>query len=446
MNNSDSFTYSTNKPDVDDCEYVLGKFCKSLIENRIRDFSYFDLVSTLEKDCKEKLISVDVRIIVDILVSNNILLRFGDRMEFKHSYWIYYFAASYMLQDSNFKDYILNDRNYVNFPEIIEFYTGIDGRREAAIQVLLKDIKELIDKVERKIGITENFTPFEGVVWNPSESAIETIRKDISEKVKQSNLPTSIKDQHADQHYNSEAPYDQSIRQFLNEYSVISLMQSIKASSRALRNSNYIEPELKKEMMHTIFNGWEQISKVLFWLSPTLAQKGNALYEGLHVLLARNSFKGSDYEKLKAIYLAIPYNIVTYFKDDLSSMKMGPLVFECLNNNNESELQKHFIALFLIMERPVDWPQQLFDFMNLLHRNSFLLSDLQSSIDNEMKNGFISDDDVRQLKKLKSIVVAKYEYAPKSKVTQIPKDMTINKANKLQLDKILASGRKQKLD
>ena len=33
--------------------------------------------------------------ILNILESNNILLRFNDNLEFKHSYWIYYFAATY---------------------------------------------------------------------------------------------------------------------------------------------------------------------------------------------------------------------------------------------------------------------------------------------------------------------------------------------------------------
>ena len=317
---SESFTYSSNKPEVDDCEYILGRFCKTLIEKRIRNFTYLELITELKNYCKEKLISVDVETILDILESNNIILRYNDNLEFKHSYWIYYFAANYMLQDDGFKNYILNDKNYVNFPEIIEFYTGIDGRRDAALQTLLDDLKNLISTVENMIGIKENFNPFERVIWDPSEGTIEMIKKVISDKVQQSNLPTVIKDQHADKCYDSEAPYNQSISKFLNEYSVISLIQSIKASSRALRNSNYANTDLKKEMMHVILNGWEQMSKVLYWLSPTLAQNGSAIYDGLHVLLLDDFDDCSD--RLDSILRSNPHNVVTHFKDDLSSMKM----------------------------------------------------------------------------------------------------------------------------
>lgn len=361
---TESFTYASSKPDVDDCEYILGRFCKGLIEKGIRKFSAINFLEELENYCKEKLITVDVETIIDILESNKIILRFNDKLEFKHRYWIFYFAATYMLQDKHFRNYILNDRNYVNYPEIIEFYTGIDGRRENAVKTLLDEMNDLINIVDTKIGISGEFNPFQGVVWTPSEEKIQAIREDISEKVQKSNLPVKIKDQHADQSYNSDAPYDQSIKQFLNDYSVISLMQAVKASSRALRNSNYINPELKLTMLESIMKGWEQLSKVIFWVSPTLAKSGKANYEGFGLILS-TSFKGTTSEILKNIYTANPYNVVNYFKDDMSSKKMGPILFKNLKNNR-SELQKHFVSLFLISEKPDGWYSQLYEHMNLL--------------------------------------------------------------------------------
>lgn len=303
----------------------------------------------------------------------------------------------------------------------------------------MNDVNELIETVNKKIGIPGEFNPFSEIVWNPSEESIEAIRTNISEKVKNSNLPTKIKDQHADKSYNSEAPYDQSINKFLNDYSVISLVQSLKASSRALRNSNYIEPNLKLEMLQSIITGWDQISKVIFWLSPTLAKRGRAIYDGFGLLLDE-SFEGSFEEKLKAIYLANPYNVVRIFKDNLSSKKIGPILFNNLNNN-ASEIQRYFIALFLIYERPDGWFEEVLNYMNLLHSHSYYLGNICNSLEHEIKNGFISDNEFGKLKVLEAIVVAKHKSAPKSKIDQIPSDMIINEKNKLHIDTILAAGK-----
>ena len=267
----------------------------------------------------------------------------------------------------------------------------------------------------------------------------------LIENLKSLKLSTMIRNlqSHLRQAKQDKLDYDESISNFLNEYSVISLIQSIKASSRALRNSNYIGPELKKEMMHGILNGWEQLSKVLFWLSPTLAQKGSVTYDGLYIFLLGGNFEESCSKRLEDIFTSNPQNVVVHFKDDLSSMKMGPLVFDCLKNS-KSELQKHFLSLFLIRERPIGWYKELFAFMNLLHRNSFLLGDLYNSIKGELEKGFVSENDSKGLKKLLNIVVAKHEYAPKTIITEIPKNMTINDRNKLPIDKIFATGKSQK--
>ena len=437
-----SISYGSTKPDVDDVEYVLGKFCKNLIKQRTTRFDATEFKTELKRFSVEALFSINVEQIIDILESNYILKRFGDDFEFRHSYWIYYFAAICMTIDDEFRDYILNSRNYVNFPEIIEFYTGTNGQRESAVVTLIKDTNDLVKAVSNKIGVREEFNPFNDVLWNPTKEDIDLIRREISEIVQTSNLPTDLKDQHADEAYDSEAPYNQSINKFLNEYMVVSLIQNIKASSRALRNSNYVKPGFKKELFQSILNGWEQISRVIFWLAPALAASGKVSYDGYGLLLSEK-FKGTYEEVLRDIFLANPTNVVNQFKDDLSSKKIGPILFESLQNN-PSTIQKHFIARFLIKERPIGWHRIIFNHMNTLHPNSFYLGDLYNTVVNELKNEFISDEELGYLKKLISVVDAKVQYSPKKKKNFIENNLRISDKNKLPIDKIYASSKSHK--
>jgi len=437
---AESFTYASAKPDIDDCEYILGRFCKTLIEKGEREFKFTDLLDALESYCSEKLITVDVRELISILESNNILLRFGDTLEFKHSYWIYYFGATFMFHDDDFAKYILNNRRYVNFPEIIEFYTGIDGRRDEALKTLLAETEGLVQSVDGNIGIPSDFNPYESIVWNPTQEGIDALRKQISDKVQDSKLPVELKDQHADTDYNSEAPYNQTIQKFLNEYSVISLMQSIKAASRALRNSKYVDPELKIRALKTILRGWEVMARVVFVLAPTLARRGHAAYEGFGLILDE-SFKGVDEEKLKQIILSGPFNIVRFLKDDLSSGKIVPLVAKVLQGSITA-LQKHFLSHFLIRERPEGWHAAVYEHMNRLHMRSFYLWDLYNTVDNEMSIGFTTKEERVELLKLVDIISAKHADGPPAtggKAKEIPEGRMISKANKLPIDKIRAA-------
>lgn len=441
---TDSFTYSSTKPEVEDCEYFLGKFCKNLIKKQITNFDYSYFLQELNSYCKAKFLKIDIDILIDILLSNNILLRYGSNLTFKHTYWIYYFASVHMMQDSEFERYILDDKNYVNFPEIIEFFTGQDGKRENAVKTILNDLEELVETVNTRIGIRGEFNPFKSAIWNPSGQAIEQLKKEISKKVQESQLPTEIKDQHADTNYNSESPYDQSIKDFMNKYSILSLMSAIKASSRALRNSNYIDADLKVRFISSIFRAWEQISRVIFWISPVLARDGFVFYDGWSLSL-KGDITGTYDERLKNVYLSIPKNVVNYFKDPLSSKKLGPLVIEKLINNN-SQLQQHLITIFLIRDRPFDWHNDLFEFINSLHRNSFFLADVHQTIMEEIKEGFASDEEIHKLKLLLKIISSKHMQLSKSKLKKIPEDMIVNENNKLPVDKILAEPKGPKHD
>ena len=432
-----SLLYSSEKPEVDECEFIFGRFCKALIENRKTQFKESEFIEESNEYCKKERKIIDVKAIITILEANHILIRYGNYLEFKHRYWVFYFAASYMLRDNTFKDYILNDKRYINYPEIIDFYTGIDGRRSRTVELLMNDTIGLVKEVDNKIGIPDKFNPLNGFVWDLSNDAIKAVTQKISEKVQESNLPSKLKDQHADESYNSLAPYNQEINHFLHEYSVISLMQSIKASSRALRNSHSISAELRVNMLKNIINGWEQISRVIFWLSPILARAGRVDYEGISVILT-GDWKGTELERLKRIYVSNPMNVVRYVKDDLSSKKIGPLLFEILDGN-VSDIQKHFVALFMIQEKPIGWFKKLRDYMNLLHKNSFYLGDILGHLEYEIDHGFVSDDEYAKLKYLVSIVLAKHKES--KKITKA-ESKTIDDANKLHIDKILASQEK----
>ncbi len=437
---NESFSYSNERPEVDECTYVLGQYCKDLVMQSTGSFDAIEFANKLRKICDENLMSLDVDRMIEVLIDNNILVRHQNIYEFKHSFWIFYFSAEYMRHDDVFKDYVLGKQKYINYPEIIEFYAGIDGKREDAVKILLTDLNNLIDKVGDNIGIKESFNPLSRFLWNPSDGFIKEVRHEISEKVESSNLPSALKDKHADSNYASEAPYDQSINQFLDDYAVRSLLQSIKATSRALRNSTFISRELKLDTAKAIFRGWEEFSKVIFWISPSLAQKGRATHDGLSLVLA-SGFSEDVKERFKEILIANPLNVVALLKDDLSSKKMGPLLCKFLADS-DSEIQKHLISIFLLEERPTDWDKHLLDHLNLLHPSSFYLGNLLSNLKQEIKTGFIEKPEEAQLKKLVGAVLAKRRYAGKlteKKRKAISAGMMMNKENELPIDQLLSS-------
>lgn len=403
-------TYKT-KPDLKDCEYVLGRFCENLIRNSIYEFTKEHFIKELRSFSEEKLIDLDVEIVFNILTLNNILINRGIVYIFRASYWIFFFAAKQMHSNPQFAEYIFTSKKYISFPEIVEFYTGIDRNREDALIILLRDLKFTCDVVNGKVRLPENMNPFASIQWYPTEEQIERVQNELSENVIKSGLPDAIKDQHADKSYNQIRPYNQSIQSFFEVYSVYNLIQNVKAASRALRNSDYVNPSMKKEVLKEILRSWEQISKVLFALTPILASKGHAEFEGQAFILADN-FGDTFEEKVKKIILANPTNIVTFFKDDLFSSKIGPLLYDNFKNETEP-LKKHHLAMLFAYSRPREWKKYLEEYIVSVSKNSFYLYDIVNTLRGLYRFDFASSTQLNEMSYLIKMGIAKHHFGDK---------------------------------
>ncbi|MEG1551547.1 MAG: hypothetical protein RR355_04685, partial [Oscillospiraceae bacterium] len=282
-------------------------------------------------------------------------------------------------------------------------------------EILKKDIKQTCETVFTKVGMPDDINPFAQAHWQPTEEHIEQMQKEIGESVLSSGLPEEVKDRYADKNYNQIRPYKQQIVQIQNifaEYSLYNLMQEIKATSRALRNSDYVDPKLKKELLNEILRSWLQLSKVLFALAPVLATKGNAGFAGASFML-NGDFGKTFEEKLRNVIFANLTNVVGFFKDDIYSGKIGPLLYDRFGNE-KNPLIKQQLALLIIFGRPREWRQQIDDYIIALPKDSFFLYDVVNALRAQYRFAFVNEDELRQIGLMIKKGLAKHEFGIKN--------------------------------
>lgn len=410
--NMDGIPRYKTKPDLKDCEYVLGRYCEKMIRNDMYNFSRDIFVKELKEFCQEKLIDLEVEVVFDVLVVNHIVVKHEYDYCFRSSFWIYYFGAKRMHIDPDFTSYIFSTKKYISFPEIIEFYTGIDRNKLDALEILTKDIKETCDVVSSKVRLSDDMNIFSSIRWQPTEEEIQVAQDQLSENVLNSGLPDNIKDQHADRSYNQRRPYTQSIQAFFAEYSLHNLMQNIRASSRALRNSDYVKPEAKRLILNEILRSWEQISHVLLALAPILADKGQAGFDG-HSFALQGDFGDSFELRLNRIIQVNMTNVVGFFKDDIYSSKIAPLLYEHFNSEVNPN-KKHQLALLFIFCRPREWRKQVQNYIVSLRKDSFYLYDAHNALLAKYNFDFITEEEQREISLLAKMCYAKHEFGSKN--------------------------------
>ena len=403
--NAQSIPTYKARPDLKDCEFVLGFFCASLIEKHLFTFSRDYFITSLQKYCRDGYIDLEVQVVFDILSANNIIVVRDGQFAFRFAFWIYYFAAVRMHSEPSFAKHMLSNFNYAGMPEVIEFYTGIDRQREDALKSLTIDLQTIRLQIEEKCGFPENMDPYRFAQWKPSADTLLKMEKEIDEGIQDSNLPSEIKDHFADRSYDPKRPYDQSIS-VLTEQTIVCLMQTVRAASKALRNSDYVAPEHKRAILEEILKCWEQLSIVLLVVTPVLAEKGQALFEGANFVLDGN-FGSTMKDRMLSILMEIPRNVVEWSRDDLHSQKMGPLFIDVFVKE-PADLKKHELALLLIAQKPRGWRDAIHQYISSIDKNSFYLLGVYKALRAQYRFSYVSAKTLSEIKYLIQMAITKH--------------------------------------
>jgi predicted MPP superfamily phosphohydrolase len=425
FNADDIPTYKT-KPDMKDCEFVLGYFCEILLRSNEFFFSRENFIYALNGFCRKCVMALDVERVFDVLFKNHIIVSFGSYFCFKFTYWIYYFLAQRMHHDDEFTKFIYLNMHYARFPEVIEFYTGIDRRREDALNVLIVDLQRGNSAVQKMCGLPDDINPYKFIQWKPAPRELEMMQDEVRNGVSSSNLPETIKDRYADKDYDKRCPYHQDVRNILAGDSLISLMLSMKAAARALRNSDYVNPTVKRALLREIMSGWKEITKVLFVLSPLLTEKGSASLDGSISFVLSENFSENLESRFREILIRIPYNIVNWYKDDIYSEKMGPLLFEHVAREDDA-IKKHELIMLLIAQRPRGWEDPVKKYIEENNKNSYYLYDITVMLRHQYEYSYASPSELKGIEYLIKMSAVKHNIGTKKPgikaIQKVPDDI-----------------------
>ena len=265
-------SYRTSVPDMKDCQFVLGYFCKQLILHDVETFTEEKFKNILNNYCNENGITLDISYLFEILVANQVLSPYGDMYCFRFTYWVYYFVAMQMHNnDDELKQYIIEQKNYIHYPEVLEFYTGKDRLRKDAVDFMCEDLQKATECVRMKVGWPDDLNLFDFLKCQQSEIQKEKIIQNLESGVKTSNVPSSLKDTFEDETYDPSKPFDQSVRKFFEDYSVNYLMHSIHIASKTFRNSDYVERQSKDKLLNAILDSWKVTVQILWTVAKPLS-------------------------------------------------------------------------------------------------------------------------------------------------------------------------------
>jgi predicted phosphodiesterase len=397
--------YNTILPNLEECESAVGYFCTNqirLIEKKqISAYGAFTITQGTFIDKVKPLFektgtALRLDVLFEALVLSGILVPCGENAYTFHlRTWAYYFAAVWMLKDKEFANEMLENKRYLHYPEIIEFYTGKTLDRTNALQILNADLSQVVQRVQGKFKVTDDYNPFSQMHVNASEESKQVLIESIKEKIQQTELPREVKDKMLDRTYNVGAPFNQEVYQNVVEYTVQHMFADIKIASKALRNSSMADKGAKQELLDTILRAWSTFAKVVTLVAKDFAQQGCINIDGERFELVEEYDKYNEQEKVWHIIENIPINIMQLFQDDLYSVRLDAILGEYFDSASD-KIKKHLLACLMILKNPEGWESRIKNYIAQIGADSYYLNGTlialavhkdygTSGIDNERK-------------------------------------------------------------
>lgn len=273
---------------------------------------------------------------------------------------------------------------------------------------------EFLDRTK----IAPDFNPLGQALWSPTEEALKHLERQVSDGMAESSLPAAVKDAVADSSYNRAKPYYQGIAQFIQRSSLPQMMLAIRGAARALRNSDYVSPEAKTALLDEVLVSWVRICQILVVLSPALAAERSATFEGMSFVLAKGFNQETPQQRWEKIMTCIADNVVSWFQDDLFSKKMGALLANYTQGNQQS-LGELLVLLVMIRQRPPGWEKEVEKFIVRERKNSFYLGRVFQALWSEWRISFSTERTRQQLRRLAAMSIAKHTTGAKHPNTKL---------------------------
>tara|TARA_R110000764_G_scaffold238954_2_gene337062 strand:- start:271 stop:3390 length:3120 start_codon:yes stop_codon:yes gene_type:complete len=326
--------------DFDDKQRLLAFISKFMLDNGNRDLSYgvneFELLKEIEGYLKLKM-DINPAKLFNYFIDRGILTRCnGNSVRFKTAFFFSYFLAKYMSFDKEFKKYVFQDKNYLDYLSEIDFYSGLNREDDEVFDFIMNELNDTFSFINPKVkdeyeNIDEVLETEETIT---SRIDLDKVKEKPSEKeleeVYDSQISSTKPNQKIEPKDNSETKDKDSP----------ALSKILKLASVVLKNSTDIDSKKRKTAYDDII--LSSMSFMLIYRDFVLYFYRHKKEEVVNYIPKKMSF-GYFMQLLPLIHQVTMYNWI-------GSLKSAPIIrqkiLEDQDSINISEFEK-FLSVYI---------------------------------------------------------------------------------------------------
>lgn len=244
--------------------------------------------------------------LLNYFVQARVLERADGQIAFRLNAFLEYFAASRMIEDSEFREHVLSAENYLRYANEISFYAAISRRDKAWMEELYKRFKDTSAKVWKgnpdytsASDVMENFVLPASSDGAAELQAIEdrVFNGHISEEDRREALDDDLPAAQAGNKVRGRENIVDPGHQWVAQLTMLSAM---------LKNMELVPSKLKTEILAEVVEGWLQFISMSMGIVPKLAIDRRLKFAGIdYIVIFPKNMDSGELARRLLLYMPI---------------------------------------------------------------------------------------------------------------------------------------------
>lgn len=306
-----------------------------------------------------------------IFFEKGILVEYDNKVFFRYECLVNYYLAKYCLSNNNYYyDKILTESNYLNYTDMISYYSGLNREDEKTLLTLVNYANKYIE-TEKDVNLLETDSiklQFDIPDDEIKKHIASTEQLSSEEKDKLSDLP----DQSI--HYNPIIQKKDINHSKINDFSMLIELLGI-----VIRNSEELDANLKEESFSLYIKGCKILWKFFREGLLSFAKEFNK-----EILLDKYINEGNDINEIKEllkksydtfcdiIKLSVPLAISAVIYDSIGTEKLKKIILDAYTAASPDSADKLLLLLLICDLKIYDWHKYLNNYIKITKKNDFL--------------------------------------------------------------------------
>lgn len=271
---------------------------------------------------------------------NGILIRTELMITFRYSCMIEYYLARKMSQSSEFLSYILEDNNFLNYPDALMYYMGLNRRDLNVIKALRKKLEDGFDEFESLFSLLDEINV--GINISLPEEG-------FSKEIESTKLSTEESDIFQDVRDNSEDVLPETIDKKTEFGEMDSFVQTLMIYGSCLKNLELIKKD-EKELIYA-----EYMKGLSMFLAMYISRAEQRFSDELTKMVELpEKYTEEDAKRIKEFFhdiinLALPLAVQNIALENVGTTKLKAIIEAFAKSNSEGKFSR-FFSVFMFSD------------------------------------------------------------------------------------------------